>query len=116
MGMGLGYDRPSPPLGHQLEDNEVITFGNHALKVIHTPGHSKGGVVFYCEAEKTLFTGDTLFRMSVGRTDLPGGSWAELMDSLEEKISILPKDTVVYPGHGPMTLLGEEFSMNPYFR
>lgn len=116
MGMGLGYDRPSPPIGHYLEDGEIISFGNHTLKVIYTPGHSKGGVVFYCETEKTLFTGDTLFRMSVGRTDLPGGSWAELMDSLEEKIATLPKDTIVYPGHGPKTLLAEEFSMNPYFR
>ena len=116
MGMGMDYDRPSPPIGHYLEDGEIISFGNHSFKVIHTPGHSKGGVVFYYEAEKTLFTGDTLFRMSVGRTDLPGGSWAELMDSLEEKIATLPKDTIAYPGHGPKTLLAEEFSMNPYFR
>ncbi|WP_294745850.1 MBL fold metallo-hydrolase [uncultured Prevotella sp.] len=116
MGMGLAYYRQSPPIGHRLEDGETITFGTHSLKVIHTPGHSKGGVVFYCEAEKTLFTGDTLFRMSVGRTDLPGGSWGELMDSLEEKIATLPKDTVAYPGHGPKTLLSDEFSMNPYFR
>ena len=115
MGMGLDYDRTTPPVGHLLTDGEDITFGHHTLKVIHTPGHSKGGVVFYCEAEKTLFTGDTLFRMSVGRTDLPGGSWAELMDSLEEKIATLPKDTVAYPGHGPKTLLSEEFAMNPYF-
>ena len=115
MGMGLDYDRETPPVGHLLTDGEEIAFGNHTLKVIHTPGHSKGGVVFYCESEKTLFTGDTLFRMSVGRTDLPGGSWTELMGSLEEKIATLPKDTVAYPGHGPKTLLAEEFSMNPYF-
>ena len=115
MGLGLSFDKPSPPVGHHLEDGEDIVFGTHILKVIHTPGHSKGGVVLYCEAEKTLFTGDTLFRMSVGRTDLPGGSWGELMDSLEEKIATLPKDTTAYPGHGPKTLLSEEFSMNPYF-
>jgi glyoxylase-like metal-dependent hydrolase (beta-lactamase superfamily II) len=115
MGLGLSFDKPSPPVGHHLEDGEDIVFGTHILKVIHTPGHSKGGVVLYCEAEKTLYTGDTLFRMSVGRTDLPGGSWGELMDSLEEKIATLPKDTTAYPGHGPKTLLSEEFSMNPYF-
>ena len=115
MGMGLDYDRTTPPIGHYLANDEEISFGSHTLKVIHTPGHSKGGVVFYCETEKILFSGDTLFRMSVGRTDLPGGSWTELMDSLDEKIATLPKDTVVYPGHGPKTLLSEEFSMNPYF-
>ena len=115
MGMGVDYNRTTPPVGHLLEDNELITFGNHTLKVIHTPGHSKGGVIFYCKEEKILFSGDTLFRMSVGRTDLPGGSWNELLNSLEERISILPKDTVVYPGHGPKTTLIEEFNMNPYF-
>ena len=115
MGMGLEYNRTTPPVGHLLSDGEIITFGTHSLKVIHTPGHSQGGVVFYCKEEKTLFTGDTLFRMSVGRTDLPGGSWSELMDSLEEKIAKLPSETVAYPGHGPKTLLHEEFRMNPYF-
>lgn len=115
MGMGIDYDRTTPPVGHLLKDNELITFGNHTLKVIHTPGHSKGSVIFYCEEENVLFTGDTLFRLSVGRTDLPGGSWSELMNSLEDKISALPKDTVAYPGHGPKTILNEEFRMNPYF-
>ena len=115
MGMGIDYDRTTPPVGHLLKDNELITFGNHTLKVIYTPGHSKGSVIFYCEEENVLFTGDTLFRLSVGRTDLPGGSWSELMNSLEDKISTLPKDTVAYPGHGPKTILNEEFRMNPYF-
>ena len=110
----LGYNQQSPPVGTLLKDGDVITFGQHQLQVIHTPGHTRGGVCFYCEAEKTLFTGDTLFRMSVGRTDFPGGSYRELMDSLSKKIMPLPHDTAVYPGHGPATCLADEWCMNPY--
>ena len=116
MGMGLIYNRPSPPVGTLLADGDTITFGTHRLQVIHTPGHSKGGLCFYCAEEKVVFTGDTLFRMSVGRTDLTGGSWQELMQSLSVKIKALPPDTVAYPGHGPKTLLSDEFAVNPYFR
>jgi glyoxylase-like metal-dependent hydrolase (beta-lactamase superfamily II) len=115
MGMGIGYNRPSPPVGMLLHEGDAIAFGNHRLRVIHTPGHSKGGVCFYCAEESVVFTGDTLFRMSVGRTDLPGGSWAQLTHSLTKKIATLPHGTTVYPGHGPATNLSEEVSMNPYF-
>ena len=114
--MGVGYDRPMPAVGRYLEDGDTLNFGSHELQVIHTPGHSPGGVVFYCEAERVVFTGDTLFRMSVGRTDLHRGSWPQLMESLAKRLAPLPADTIVYPGHGPASNIGDEVRMNPFFR
>lgn len=113
--LGVSYERQMPPLGSQLTDGELITFGSHQLKVLHTPGHSPGSVIFYIESEKVLFAGDTLFRMSVGRTDLEGGSWQQLMDSLHHVVATLPADVKVYTGHGPATMIGDEVQMNPYF-
>mgnify|MGYP002623817057 CR=1 FL=1 len=113
--MGLPYSRASVSVEHCLTDGDIITFGIHQLRVIHTPGHSPGGLVFWCEAEHIAFTGDTLFRMSVGRTDLPGGSWQQLMESLKSLAAILPGDTRLYPGHGPSTIMADERSYNPYF-
>ena len=112
---GMDYDRLMPPLGELLTDGELIAFGNHQLKVLHAPGHSPGSVLFYIESEKVLFAGDTLFRMSVGRTDLEGGSWQQLMNSLHQVIAPLPADVEVYTGHGPTTLINDEIHMNPYF-
>jgi glyoxylase-like metal-dependent hydrolase (beta-lactamase superfamily II) len=97
-------------------DGEVIAFGHHQLKVLHTPGHTPGGVVFYCEQERTAFSGDTLFRMSIGRTDFEKGSYEQIIDSLHNVIAKLPADTTVYTGHGPLTVVGEEVAMSPYFR
>lgn len=114
MGMNMGYNRPSPPVGTLLKDGDTIDFGQHQLQVIHTPGHTPGGVCFYCEAENVIFTGDTLFRMSVGRTDLPGGSHSQLTESISRRIMTLPHDTTAYPGHGPGTYLADEWRMNPY--
>ena len=113
---GANYDRNMPPLDDDLSDGELITLGNTQLKVLHTPGHSPGSVVFYCESEKILFAGDTLFRMSVGRTDLEGGSWQQLMLSLHNVLALLPADVKVFTGHGPATTIGDEVCMNPYFR
>ena len=114
--MGVGFDRAIPAVGRFLEDGDTVNFGSHELRVIHTPGHSPGGVVFYCEEEHVVFTGDTLFRMSVGRTDLHRGSWPQLKESLSGKLATLPHDTVVYPGHGPCSCIGDEVKMNPFFR
>ncbi len=111
---GIPYHRPTPPIGHFLEKGEKVSFGSHAFTVLHTPGHTPGGICFYCEEEKTVFTGDTLFRMSVGRTDFERGSWEALLNSLRNVMSKLPDDTEVYCGHGPKTLMGEEKAMNPY--
>lgn len=113
---GANYDRNMPPLDDDLSDGELITLGNTQLKVLHTPGHSPGSVVFYCESEKILFAGDTLFRMSVGRTDLEGGSWQQLLHSLHHVLAPLPADVKVFTGHGPATTIGDEVCMNPYFR
>lgn len=96
-----------------LEDKLVIRFGNHQLKVIHTPGHSAGSIVLYCEEEQILFTGDTLFRMSIGRTDFEDGSLPAILQSLRS-LSQLPGSTKVYPGHGMTTTIGEEVASNPY--
>lgn len=113
---GLPYDHPTPPIGRFLAKGDVITFGTHQLEVLHTPGHTPGGVCFYCQEEQVVFTGDTLFRMSVGRTDFERGSWEALLNSLRTVISQLPDDTTVYCGHGPQTTIGEEKRMNPYLR
>ena len=114
--LGADLQLQMPAVGHYLADGEVIAFGHHQLKVLHTPGHTPGGVVFYCEQERTAFSGDTLFRMSIGRTDFEKGSYEQIIDSLHNVIAKLPADTTVYTGHGPLTVVGEEVAMSPYFR
>lgn len=114
--LGTSFNRKMPPLGETIKDGEHIKFGHHQIRVLHTPGHSPGSVLFYLQNEKVLFAGDTLFRMSVGRTDLEGGSWTQLMESLHNVVAQLPDDIRVYTGHGPNTTIGDEKRMNPYFR
>ena len=82
--------------------------------MLHTPGHSQGGVCFYCEEEDALWSGDTLFEGSVGRTDLEGGNYSTLIKSINDNLSSLPDKTRVFPGHGPMTTIGDEKKFNPY--
>lgn len=96
-----------------VNDGDVLQVGSILLKVIATPGHTLGGVVLYCESEKIAFTGDTLFRGSVGRTDLYGGSYAQLMTSIK-KIKNLPPDTALMCGHGDSTTVQFEMEHNPY--
>jgi len=91
-----------------LEDGETVSFGADALSVIHTPGHTPGGVCFYCEKDKVIFAGDTLFWESIGRTDLPLGDGVTLTRSIHDKLLALPGDTVVYPGHGRPTDIRHE--------
>lgn len=109
----LAMDEEMPPIGRLLTGNEVISFGSHQLEIIETPGHSRGGVCYYCRAEGILFTGDTLFHRSVGRTDLNGGSMFMLIQSLRT-LCQLPDETQVLPGHGPQTTIGEEVAQNPF--
>ena len=82
--------------------------------MIHTPGHTEGSVCLYFPAESKLIAGDTLFAGSIGRTDLPGGSSEKIIESLHEKVLALPDDTLVVPGHGPLTTIGEERESNPF--
>ena len=110
---GFSIDYNLPAIGQYLTDGETIEFGTHSFKVTHTPGHSKGSVIYYCDEEKVVFTGDTLFKSSIGRTDLPGGSMFQIIQSLR-KITQLPDDTKVYPGHGGTTTIGYELATNPY--
>lgn len=112
--IGAPLRREYPPIGHFFEENETIRFGHHELQILKTPGHSPGSVVFYCKEEAVAFTGDTLFRMSVGRTDFDRGSYDDLMNSLKNVLAVLPPETVVYSGHGPQTTIGDEKLYNPY--
>ena len=97
-----------------LKDGDIIKVGSGELKVIETPGHSKGGICLYCETGKFLISGDTLFRGGVGRTDLEGGDARQLTDSIRTKLFTLPDDTAVLPGHDRFTTIGEEKRSNPY--
>ena len=96
------------------EDDEILKLAGMELKVLHTPGHTEGGCCYYLEKEKTLFSGDTLFCQSVGRTDFPGGSMSGLVRSIREKLLTLPDDVKVYPGHMDITSIGRERTGNPF--
>jgi len=113
---GIRIKRTYPAPGHYLTPQEVITFGQHQLQVLPTPGHTPGGVTFYCAEEQVAFTGDTLFRMSIGRTDFERGSYTDILHSLNTVIAQLPTNTTVYCGHGPKTTISDELSYNPYLR
>ena len=99
-------------IGH----GEALHAGNLKANVIHTPGHTEGSVCLYFAAEKLLIAGDTLFAGSIGRTDLPGGSFEKIMRSLHHQVLALPDETAVIPGHGPITTIGEEREGNPFLR
>ena len=114
--VGAPLRRTFPSVGRFFDKGEKIRFGNHVLTILETPGHTPGGVIFYCEAEHIAFTGDTLFRMSIGRTDFDGGSYNDMMASLKNVVAKLPGETVIYSGHGPASNIAEELRYNPYFR
>jgi len=105
----------SPEPDKFLSDGMEITFGGHVIKVFHTPGHTQGGCCLYIKEAKIIITGDTLFADSIGRTDLPGGSHKQLLESIRTKLFTLPEDVTAYPGHGPETTIGHEKRSNPYF-
>ena len=109
----IELDYEMPAVGRYLSGNDVIEFGNHKFTILETPGHSPGGVFYYCKEEAVAFSGDTLFQGSVGRTDLKGGSMFLLIQSLR-MISQLPDETKILPGHGEPTTIGDEETSNPY--
>ncbi len=98
-----------------VHDGDILKVAGFDIKCLATPGHTIGGICYYIESEKLLFSGDTVFCQSVGRTDLPTGSSSELLNSIREKIKNLPGDTKVYPGHGEETTIADELRYNPYF-
>jgi hydroxyacylglutathione hydrolase len=103
----------SPPPDRYVEEGDLIGFGGISLKVLHTPGHSMGGISLV--TDEMVFVGDTLFAGSIGRTDFPGGDYEGLLRGVETKIFTLGDDVVIYPGHGPKTTVGREKRTNPFF-
>lgn len=101
-------------IDHTLADADKLKVGQHEATVMHTPGHTEGSVCLYFPAEQKLIAGDTLFAGSIGRTDLPGGSFEKIMDSLHTRVLALPDETLVTPGHGPETTIGAERESNPF--
>lgn len=95
---------------------DSVKVGNLAAQVMHTPGHTEGSICLYFAPEKKLIAGDTLFAGSIGRTDLPGGSFEKIMHSLHDRVLALPDETMVVPGHGPLTTIGEERETNPFLQ
>ena len=108
----LGSGIISCPADRLLKEGDEIAVGGLTFRVIHTPGHTPGGICLL--GEGVLFSGDTLFMDGVGRTDFPGGSQKQLLDSIRDKLLVLPDDTIIYPGHGPETTIGREKIENPW--
>ena len=103
-----------PEIDVDLDVNDVVSFGDTQLRVIKTPGHTPGHVVLFNEKERVLFTGDTLFKESIGRTDLPGGDYSWIMKSILEEVVPLGDDVVIYPGHEDSSTIGHETLYNPF--
>lgn len=112
---GFTNEEKCVPLKGHLSDGDIIQFGQTDIHVIHTPGHSPGGLCFYSPADRIIFCGDSLFQCSIGRTDLEGGNEIKLLQSIKTKIFTLPEYTTVLSGHGPETSIEFEISHNPYF-
>jgi len=111
--LGLRTPKPSKP-DRLLDDGQDVVVDGASLSILHTPGHSPGSICL--AGDGLVFTGDTLFQMGIGRTDFPGGNYAEIMESIRTKLLSLPDDTKVYPGHGPTSTIGEERRHNPFLR
>lgn len=110
----MGKEICSPPADKLLEEGDEISLGTLKLIIIHTPGHTPGGICLVLN--NIVFTGDTLFAGGIGRTDLPGGSYQDLQKSIKEKLLILGDYKIIYPGHGPDSTIGEERKTNPYIK
>ncbi len=114
-GPAFGFSHQAPPHPDRLlKGGDSIDIGDLQFLVIHTPGHTQGGICLL--GEGVVFTGDTLFNFGIGRYDMPGGNGRQLMDSIHTKLMVLPDNTVVYPGHGPETTIGTERRGNPFLR
>ena len=114
MRYGLPPAAPSPYPGRFIAAGELITFGQSRLEALFTPGHSPASLSFYCRESGFVIAGDVLFYGSIGRTDLPGGDFDTLINSIRQQLLVLPDETVIYPGHGPHTTIGFEREHNPF--
>ena len=112
---GLPFDHYQGELIY-LDEKNTIRLGDDFFEILFTPGHSPGSISFYCRAQQFVIAGDVLFNMGIGRTDLPGGSFETLEQSIREKLFPLPDAVVVYPGHGPSTTIGYEKINNPFLK
>lgn len=113
----VGMPSPGPvTIDASLTTGDTVAAGSHKASVLHTPGHTEGSICLYFPAEKKLIAGDTLFAGSIGRTDLPGGSYEKILLSLHGTVLTLPDETIVIPGHGEATTIGEERETNPYLK
>lgn len=112
---GIKLNSAVPILKNVIKEGDKIEIGNYTLVAISVPGHSPGSLCYYCKEEGILFSGDVLFKESIGRTDLHGGSYKALSENITSKIFTLPDSTIVYCGHGPTTTIGYEKENNPYF-
>ena len=113
----LGMEPPArTAIDDAARDGDVLTLGPAEFRVLHTPGHTQGSISLWIPAENKLIAGDTLFRDSIGRTDLPGGNPRQILRSIEDKLLHLPEETVVVPGHGPNTTIGREKERNPFLQ
>lgn len=104
----FGFNKTNIEIDARVDDEDLLHLGDLELKVIHTPGHTSGGSCIYCQKENMLFSGDTLFRGTWGRTDLPTGDFEDIIGSITKKLMLLPDETIVYPGHGKSTMIREE--------
>ena len=112
---GMQID-PGPEPTIEFQHHQTLFLGNNQFKVLHAPGHSRGHVMFYNEADKVLFCGDVIFQGSIGRTDLPGGDFSTLINSIHTQVLTLPDDTRLLTGHGPESTIGEERKYNPFIQ
>ncbi|MBO7267587.1 MAG: MBL fold metallo-hydrolase [Bacteroidaceae bacterium] len=111
---GIRPNGSTRPIGNKLHDGNILTLGEETLECIATPGHSAGGMCFYAKESGMLFAGDTLFQSSIGRTDFHDGDYAQLIRSIQTRLLTLPEETIVFPGHGDTTTIGDEMRYNPY--
>lgn len=114
-GKVFGFVLEQPPYPSEyIKEGDEVKIGNSSLKIYDVPGHSQGSIVFYNPDDNFIVVGDVLFRGSIGRTDLPGGDYDQLINNIYKKLLVLDRDTVVYPGHGPSTTIGNEIMTNPF--
>jgi len=113
----IGMSTPDPvAIDQSITSGDKLRAGSLQAEVIHTPGHTEGSICLYFAPEKRMIAGDTLFAGAIGRTDLPGGSYEKILTSLHDKILALPDETIVIPGHGPLTTIGDERESNPFLQ